>query len=266
MRSKRGFTLLEVMVAVAILGLGLTAILSAQAGAFAASAHARNLSLATGLARCKMSELEEQLLRDGFQELEVNEVGPCCDGEDFGPIHCSWKIVKPELPPPKLGELDLDTDVGSSKLDPLAALAGDNPGAALGPDAGVGALAAAVTGGVPGSEGGGLGGIASIAMGMVYPDLKALFEASTRRVTVTLSWKEGNRDHSFDLVQWITKPQESLKLDELENEAAAEAADLAESAGSQSGSSQSGSGSGKGSTGSGSMGGGKPPPKTGGRP
>ena len=47
----RGFTLLEVMVAVAILGLGLTAILSAQTGVFASSAHARNLSVATGLAR-----------------------------------------------------------------------------------------------------------------------------------------------------------------------------------------------------------------------
>src|SRR5262245_65332018 len=104
------------MVAVAILGLGLTAILSAQAGSFAASAHARNLSLATSLARCRMSELEEQLLKEGFQELDANEAGPCCDGEDVGPIRCSWKIQKPELPEPKFGELDLDTDIGSGQL------------------------------------------------------------------------------------------------------------------------------------------------------
>ena len=65
-RQTRGFTLLEVMVATAILGLGLTAILSAQAGAFATAAHARNLSVATTLARCKMGEIEEHLYRDGI--------------------------------------------------------------------------------------------------------------------------------------------------------------------------------------------------------
>jgi prepilin-type N-terminal cleavage/methylation domain-containing protein len=56
-----GFSLLEVMVAIAILGLGLTAILSAQAGSFSAATQARSLSVATGLARCKMLEVEEKL-------------------------------------------------------------------------------------------------------------------------------------------------------------------------------------------------------------
>src|SRR5262249_13241426 len=70
-RRARGFTLLEVMVAVAILGLGLTAILSAQAGAFASAAHARHVSVATGLARCKMSEVEEHLAGpEGYPELD----------------------------------------------------------------------------------------------------------------------------------------------------------------------------------------------------
>jgi general secretion pathway protein I len=232
-RSNRGFTLLEVMVATAILGLGLTAILSAQAGSFAASTHSRNLSVATGLARCRMSELEEQLARDGFQELEVNETGPCCDGEDIAPVRCSWKVQKPELPEAKLGELDLDTDIGSGQLGALSALGGEGDSAGLpdfGGDAGVGALAAAVTGGAaPGDAAGAAGGLAAMAMGFVYPDLKMLFEQSTRRVTVTMSWTEGTREHSFDVVQWITAPQDSAKLDALENAAAADAADQAES-------------------------------------
>ena len=59
MTPPRGFTLLEVMVAVAILGLGLTAILSAQFSAVSATAHAKILSISTGLARCKMTELED---------------------------------------------------------------------------------------------------------------------------------------------------------------------------------------------------------------
>ena len=77
MARDRGFTLLEVLVAGAILGLGLTAILSAQAGSFNASRHARNISVATGLARCKMNEVEEQLAKLGYQDLDVVDSGPC---------------------------------------------------------------------------------------------------------------------------------------------------------------------------------------------
>src|SRR4051812_6222300 len=104
LRRPRGFTLLEIMVAVAILGLGLTAILSAQAGAFASAAHARNLSLATGLARCKMGEVEERLAGPtGYPELDEVESGACCDGDTTSNahMHCTWKIEKLELPEAK---------------------------------------------------------------------------------------------------------------------------------------------------------------------
>src|SRR5262249_23539385 len=49
--NRRGFTLLEVMVAVAILGLSLTVILSAQAGLYSGSTYAQHTSVAVGLAR-----------------------------------------------------------------------------------------------------------------------------------------------------------------------------------------------------------------------
>src|SRR5262249_24136304 len=88
---RRGFTLLEVLVAVAILGLGLTAILSAQAGAFASAAHARNISVATGLLRCKMGEVEEHLYKEGFQETDETGAGPCCEGDETPNIRCTWR-------------------------------------------------------------------------------------------------------------------------------------------------------------------------------
>src|SRR5580704_12145105 len=103
----RGFTLLEVLVAVAILGLGLTAILSAQAGAFASAAHARDISLATGLLRCKMNEVEEHLYREGFQEDDESGAGPCCDGEDTPNMRCTWRADRPTFPEAKFGDLNL---------------------------------------------------------------------------------------------------------------------------------------------------------------
>lgn len=208
------------MVAVAILGLGLTTIFAAQAGAFASAGHARNISLATGLVRCKMSEVEQTLKKDGFQELDQNESGPCCDGEEDRKFSCAWSVEKLELPEEQLGQLDLD-----SGLD----LSGDSAsGAKAGPDlleagaavsgtgaAGVfGLLAKGKAGGqsdigevassLAGEEGsGGIDGIASFVMGLVYPDLRTAFIEGTRRVTVTISWTEGSREHSIDVSQWI---------------------------------------------------------------
>ncbi|MCC6556423.1 MAG: prepilin-type N-terminal cleavage/methylation domain-containing protein [Polyangiaceae bacterium] len=211
----RGFTLLEVMVAIAILGLALTVILSAQAGAFANAALARNMSVATGLARCKMTELEEHLQRDGFQELDEADTGPCCEGDETPGMHCSWKIEKPELPEPKYGELNLDTDIGSSDLGALGELSKGAEGASLGPDAKLGDIAQSLagagdTGATPEGAAGAAQGMLGTVMSIVYPDIKSLFEASTRRVTVKLTWTQGSREQSIELVQWFTIPQKGL--------------------------------------------------------
>jgi len=210
--SKAGFSLLEVMVAVAILGLGLTAILSAQAGAFSAATHARSLSLATGLARCKMMEVEEKLVKDGFPELDENDSGPCCDDDDREAMRCTWRIERPELPEPKLGELDLGADLNLSG-DPggapgagagaLAALAGGVGAPPLGSDAKVGDIAQGFAGSI--AETGGVDGLAGMAMSMVYPDLKKYFEAGTRRLTVTVHWADGSQDRTLEVMQWYTK-------------------------------------------------------------
>src|SRR5262249_28471190 len=49
--------------------------------------------------------------------------------------------------------------------------------------------------------------ISGLVMTMVYPDIKAYFESSTRRLTVELSWHEGTKDYSFVVEQWFVQPQ-----------------------------------------------------------
>src|SRR6185436_13930744 len=73
---------------------------------------ARNISDATGRARCKMSELEEHLLREGFQELDEVDNGPCCEDDDSPTMRCAWKIEKLKLPEPQYGQLDLGGGLG----------------------------------------------------------------------------------------------------------------------------------------------------------
>lgn len=209
--KKRGFTLLEIMVAIAILGLGLTAILSAQAGAFSSTTKARNISLATGLLRCKMSELEQHLFEDGFQEGDEIDSGPCCSDEDSPGLRCSWRIEKPELPEPKYGQLDLKADLNLSTP-------GSSGGAPSGMDflsnlsQGKGGLPDnAKPGDIAGALGGGaesgmpdMSSIAGMAMEMVYPQLKTMFDMSCRRITVSVTWTEGDNDQSIEISQWVT--------------------------------------------------------------
>lgn len=247
----RGFTLLEVLVAVAILGLGLTAILSAQAGSFASAAHARNLSVATGLVRCKMAEVEEHLRKDGFQETDENGSGPCCDGDDSPNFRCTWRVDKPQFPEARFGDLNLNAGLnlggtpgssgsGAGQLGALGLLSGAGAGSsplagasnigdvaktladANSQAASMAAPAAAPSdgsaSGMPGGSmdpmAGGMGGIASMAMSFVYPSLKLLFEASTRRIVVTVIFREGTKERSIEVAQWFTIPQKGVSSDE----------------------------------------------------
>lgn len=217
----RGFTLLEVLVAVAILGLGLTSILSVQFSAVTSTAHARHMGVAMGLARCKMSEIEEQLRVEGFTEIGFEDRGLCCEGDATPNISCAWVVERPTFPEASYGQLDLDTDLEGTALGKLTDAAGND-----GASSDVSSLASSLSSGEAGDlAAAGVGGIASMVMSMVYPDLKALFEASTRKVTVVLTWTEGNRQYDIELTQWVTQPQPGLlpDVDGLTGEEATEA-------------------------------------------
>lgn len=227
-----GFTLLEVMIALAILGLMLTSLLSIVAGQYDSNVRARNLTVANTAARCKMSEVEEKLLKDGYPETDQHEEGACCDGENPAGMSCRWLIERVVLPDPPQGGKGGDGGVGGASggsgggaggggFGALAALAGaaQNPGS-LG-DGGIGGLASMLSGGGGmgggdpsagggGLPGGGVNGIAGMAMTIVYPQLKPLLEASIRRVTVEVVWSEGPNERTTTLVLFVTNPQKGL--------------------------------------------------------
>src|SRR3954467_4429836 len=97
--TQHGFTLLEVLVAIAILGLGLTVILGSQVGLFSSASRGERIGVATNLLRCKMSELEVKLLQDGYPIGDQHDEGPCCGDDDANEDYsCSWKIEQVKLP------------------------------------------------------------------------------------------------------------------------------------------------------------------------
>jgi general secretion pathway protein I len=245
-----GFSLLEVLVAVSVLGLGLTVILAAQTGMVTSSRRAQVMSHAVGLARCKMNEIEEQLLREGYQLTKEEEEGPCCEDDESGELSCAWSIAPVVLPDlSQAGFGGPDAGAGASPESSLDTLSGAADDLAGGDSAG--AVSALMGGGDALGGGGpsmGAGAIAPLAMSLIYPQLKLMLEASIRKVTVQVRWMEGSTERDLTVTQYVTNPQQGGLMD-VDDDAAAGAAGA-------------GSGSGAGSGGFGNRPAGAPPAPT----
>ena len=88
-QESRGFTLLEVLVALAVLAIALTSIYRLQGQTFLMSASARFYSIAPQLARMKLAEVERQKFKDII-------AGSGAFGEDYPGY--SWSLNVEEVP------------------------------------------------------------------------------------------------------------------------------------------------------------------------
>lgn len=80
-RPRRGFTLLEVMLAVGILAVALVILVETQSTAAQMTFEADRIVAATQLAQEKLAEVRLLVEREGFSEADVHEEG---DFDDFG--------------------------------------------------------------------------------------------------------------------------------------------------------------------------------------
>lgn len=103
--SSAGFTLLEVMVSVAILAISLTVLLSFQGNTLLVSGRQEHITIATMLARQRMVEIELEL-EQGMQKGEFPDERS--EEAEFDPPfeEYRWKmeVKKVELPAPVMGE------------------------------------------------------------------------------------------------------------------------------------------------------------------
>jgi prepilin-type N-terminal cleavage/methylation domain-containing protein len=97
-QSRGGFTLLEVMMAVAIMAIALGAVFSAQAGSVKMAQRARKLGFATLLVRCKMGELEEEVAKKGLPASLFTGTDTCCKDAPIEGFKCKWELAPIVLP------------------------------------------------------------------------------------------------------------------------------------------------------------------------
>jgi general secretion pathway protein I len=223
---RRGFSLLEVLMAVALFGAVVTIILAAEAGFVASNKSAAQMSQAIEIGRCRMSEIEEKELKLGFPEMEEKDSSQvCCDDKEVAGFTCEWlvdRVTLPQANPAGIdggglssilgGGLGLDSGAAAVASGMATTLAGPsgamlvNPagGASLDLDGGLQNIGQSIQQSMGGM--GGAQGLLSMAFSIVYPSLKPLLESAIRRVTVIVKWKEGLLDRDFTLVQYITNP------------------------------------------------------------
>ncbi|MCP3097676.1 prepilin-type N-terminal cleavage/methylation domain-containing protein [Myxococcus sp. K15C18031901] len=198
MRRNQGFTLLEVVVALAILGLALMAIFDLNAGAVNNHVYTKRLTVASLLARSKMTDVEQKLFDDGFNADDDEESG---DFSDDGWPNFKWKarVIAPKLDgvtPDQLIGAIFNLPMGGDSSDPMSGIASLFSGGAGG-----GKDGASSNG--PTQAGGGIGGA---AMGMAQPMFTQMVQQLTqtvREVHLTVYWQEGSTVESIDLVTHV---------------------------------------------------------------
>ena len=203
-RSGVGFTLLEVMISLAILAVSLVAISGLTGGAVAMEAYSRRATEATLLLRAKMNDLEDQLHKDGFSDFDDDKRGTF---EEEGAPAYAWRaeILKPDVqidPAQLLGLLGVgpgksgDASKSANPLSQgLAAAAG-----ALGTGSGMQGPGAAALAGGP---------FAGLLQGQAQGFIETL-KKSVREVRVTVSWKDGKEERSISASQQMVILPESV--------------------------------------------------------
>ncbi|GAC1339716.1 MAG: hypothetical protein NVSMB23_09050 [Myxococcales bacterium] len=207
-RASSGFTLLEVMISLAILAIALVALSDLNGSAVQMHSYARRATQATLLVRSKMLDMEELLTKEGFRDFDDEKHGTFDEVAGY-----SWRaeILKP----------DVQLDEGA-----LLGMLGIGPGAKGGAGGSGGAGAASTTGlnaalsgagallGGAGALPGGLAGVSGAAglaaagpfAGLIQGQAKSFIETlkkSVRELRITVSWQDGKNERSVSASQQI---------------------------------------------------------------
>jgi len=175
-----GFTLLEIMIAVAILAATTVVLLRIVTNNIRATNHAKLTTAATFLARTKISDVEDDVLYNGFSTDTESDKGTFKDeGPGYERFRWETMIERIELPT-DLTTKAQDTATKSSKeaKNPMELMSGF------------------------------LGGM----MSAFIEPIRIGLQESVRKVTVRVFWDEhGRPDQTIEVVEYLTDPSQLEK-------------------------------------------------------
>jgi type II secretion system protein I len=177
--EQAGFTLLEVLIAVAILAVSLSSLLGSQLNSIAATRYARDITAAALLAEHQLLELEFLHRKEGWINSDAKYEG---DFSEQGYRDMKWSCTVHFTELPEYNQLlaaKEDSDEAQGKDGDNVLDAGDR---AFG------------------------------ALGMVWPLVKSAIENSIRKVDCTVTWKNGTIVEEFRVQTFWTDPAALLQM------------------------------------------------------
>lgn len=169
--GETGFTLLEVLIAVAILAVSLSSLMASQMNSMAATRYARDITAVALLAEQQIIELEFAHREEGWVNSDIELEG---DFGEHGYDDINWACTIHFIELPEYNQL-LESKEGA---DDVSGASDDNM-----MDAGDQAFG---------------------ALGVVWPMVKAAIENSIRKVDCTLTWKQGKIEQEFAIQTFWT--------------------------------------------------------------
>jgi prepilin-type N-terminal cleavage/methylation domain-containing protein len=183
----RGYTLMEVLIAMTILALVLTVLLGTQATHTRVGATANETSVAALLGRAKMLDVESELLADGFNEGVQTDSGAF---REEGFPNYKWEA---EVEPIELDESASDALLGQAN----GQLFGEGQEGDGGTFTGNSAFASYLP----------------LVVGLIPEFINRLGE-KIRKVTLTVTWEGARGEQTLTLTQYVS----DLKADERKKE------------------------------------------------
>lgn len=177
-RQPRGFSLLEVMVGLAILAVGLVSIIGINAGTLRSHAYAKHLTVATMLARSKMADIESHFLQEGFTSSFDQTMEGDFSEEGWRTFRWKAEIVVPDL------DAANTTALVSTLMEQMVGTASDGLDSSDGPQMDPGSMLATIQ---------------PMLEGQVTTMVETMKE-SLREVRLVVSWQDGAKEESFDVV------------------------------------------------------------------
>lgn len=217
---KRGFTLLEVMIALALLGLALTVLIRSAAGSIQSAEESHMMGVATDLARSKMYDIEEKLLKEGFTDTDQSQTDfKPFDDEGWPNIYYKYEVIQVQFP--NFDELQAmaqgkATKLGSGSSAPAPAPAGSGSGLLSGSNDPLSNFQNSALGGMMGMMGmlgGGTGAGAGVAGAQGAAMIQSKFDmfqqilkVTVRKVKLTVKWQVLGKDRDMTVIAFYTDP------------------------------------------------------------
>lgn len=216
-RTRAGFTLLEVMVAMGILAMLMGAITSTQGTSIRAAARVRNLTTATQLLPGIILDIEEEYRLDGFPTNTIED-RDCDLPRGFEGFECEYDLIAMDVGAENIGMMGQEANDKIAQSPLMSVVCGGGPQGGIAQDP----SAALANAGVQAAALGALQSLLDPAFGNVcglrleklcqnvpmfagfIPELIKAAAASTRKLVVRLSWEErGNAQKTLEVETFL---------------------------------------------------------------